>query len=114
MVCLLLLLLGMGFGLKTSSYGTRWLFGAGASCFMFLVGAIGTGIAWNKVKVDWGTERKAYVGVIQESVQEKPKTYQCKVSTSGKEVLIYLPKDSLSASLNVGDELFFLDNGEYL
>ena len=107
LVCLLLLLLGMGFGLKTSSYGTRWLFGAGASCFMFLVGAIGTGIAWNKVKVDWGTERKAYVGVIQESVQEKPKTYQCKVSTSGKEVLIYLPKDSLSASLNVGDELFF-------
>ena len=46
LVCLLLLLLGMGFGLKTSSYGTRWLFGAGASCFMFLVGAIGTGIVF--------------------------------------------------------------------
>lgn len=107
LLCLLGLLLVMGVLLRTPSYGTRWLFGVGASCFMFLVGAIGTGIAWQKVKVDWGAERKTYVGVIQEPLLEKPKTYQCKVSTDGKEVLIYLPKDSLSASLSVGDELLF-------
>ena len=47
LVCLLLLLLGMSFGLKTSSYGARWLFGAGASCFMFLVGG-GTYFAFLK------------------------------------------------------------------
>lgn len=107
LLCLLGLLLVMGVWLRTPSYGTRWLFGVGASCFMFLVGAIGTGIAWQKVKVDWGAERKAYVGVMQEPLLEKPKTYQCKVTTGGKEVLIYLPKDSLSASLSVGDELLF-------
>lgn len=105
--CLLLLLLGIGFWLKKSSYGSRWLFGAGVSCFMFLVGVIGTGYAWQSVKMDWSTERKAYVGTIQEPLREKPKTYQCRVKVEGKEVLLYLPKDIASASLTVGDELLF-------
>ena len=107
LVCLLVLLLVMGFLLKTPSYSARWLFGVGASCFMFLVGVIGTGFAWKKVKVDWNPERNVYVGVILEPLLEKPRTYQCRVATNGKEVLIYLPKDSLSASLVVGDKLLF-------
>ena len=74
---------------------------------MFLVGAIGTGLAWQKVKVDWNSERDVYVGIIQEPLSEKLKTYQCRVATNRKEVLIYLPKDSLSSSLVVGDQLLF-------
>lgn len=107
LVCLLVLLLVMGLLLKTPSYSARWLFGVGVSCFMFLVGAIGTGLAWQKVKVDWNSERDVYVGIIQEPLLEKLKTYQCRVATNGKEVLIYLPKDSLSSSLVVGDQLLF-------
>ena len=105
--CLLFLLLIMGFLLKNSSYGSRWLFGAGVSSFMFLVGTIGTQQAWQRVKVDWSSERKAYIGILQEPPREKPKTYQCRVGVEGKEVLLYLPKDSLSASLRVGNELLF-------
>lgn len=107
MVGLLLLLLVMGFLLKNPSYGARWVFGAGVSCFMFLVGVILAGHAWNKVKVDWSPERKVLVGTIQEPPQEKPKTYQCRLLVSGKEILLYLPKDSMSASLKVGDEICF-------
>ena len=105
--CLLLLLLGMGFWLKKSSYRNRWLFGAGVSCFMFWVGVLGTEMAWQKVKVDWSPERKTSVGMILEPLREKPKTYQCRVEVEGKEVFLYLPKDSMSASLTVGDELLF-------
>ena len=84
LVCLLVLLLVMGLLLKTPSYSARWLFGVGVSCFMFLVGAIGTGLAWQKVKVDWNSERDVYVGIIQEPLSEKLKTYQCRVATNRK------------------------------
>ena len=93
------------FRLNNSSYATRWVFGAVVSCFMFLVGAFLTGHAWKEVKVDWPSEKKAYRAVIQESLQEKPKTYQVPVEIDGKEVRLYLPKDSLSASLLPGDGL---------
>ena len=89
-----------------SPYVTRWVFGAGVSCFMFLVGVFLTAHAWKEVKVDWPSERKAYRAVVQEPVQEKPKTYQVPVKVDGKEVWLYLAKDSASASLLPGDELF--------
>ena len=106
LIGLLAILVFLFFRLNNSSYTTRWVFGAGVSCFMFLVGAFLTGHAWIEVKVDWPSEKKAYRAVVQESVQEKLKTYQVPVEVDGKEVWLYLPKDSLSASLLPGDELF--------
>ena len=106
LIGLLAILAFLFFRLNNSSYATRWVFGAGVSCFMFLVGAFLTGHAWKEVKVDWPSEKKAYRAVVQESVQEKPKTYQVPVEVDGKEVWLYLPKDSISASLLPGDELF--------
>ena len=106
LIGLLAILVFLFFRLNNSSYATRWVFGAGVSCFMFLVGAFLTAHAWKEVKVDWPSEKKAYRAVVQESVQDKPKTYQVPVEVDGKEVWLYIPKDSISASLLPGDELF--------
>ena len=104
---LLSLLLALGALLRKPSYAGRWLFGAGTSCFMFLVGVVLTGHAWKEVEMDWSPSKQVYKGVLVESLVEKPKTYQCRVRTLGKEVLLYLHKDSLSVSLKPGDELLF-------
>ena len=101
------LLLALGALLRKPSYAGRWLFGAGTSCFMFLVGVVLTGDAWKEVEMDWSPSKQVYKGVLVESLVEKPKTFQCRVRTSGKEVLLYLPKDSLSVLLKPGDELLF-------
>ena len=106
LIGLLAILVFLFFRLNNSSYATRWVYGAGVSCFMFLVGAFLTGHAWKEVKVDWPSEKRAYRAVVQEPVQEKPKTYQVPVEVDGKEVWLYLAKDSASASLLPGDELF--------
>ena len=101
------LLLTLGCLLKNTSYAGRWLFGAGVSFFMFLVGIVLTGIAWKEVTMAWNPSKQIYKGVLVESTVEKTKTYQCRVRTMDKEVLLYLSKDSLSASLEPGDELLF-------
>lgn len=103
---LLLMLLFLYFLLKKHSYVIRWLFGAVLSLFMFLVGAILTGYASEAVKVDWPLERKVYRAVVQEPLQEKRRSYQVSVEVAEKEVLLYFPKDSLSASLMPGDGLY--------
>ena len=104
-VALLFLLLVLSRLLKESSYEGRWVFGAGAMSFMFLVGLVLTEHAWKDVEVDWSKEKKLYRGVLQDMPLEKPKTYQCRIKVLDKEVLLYIPKDSLSASLEVGDEI---------
>lgn len=102
---LFLLPLALGVGLNRFSYERRWLFGAGVSAFMFLLGWFLTARAWKEVVVDWPSEYQVYRGVVQESFVEKPKTYRFRAEVSGKEVFLYLPKDSLSASVGIGDEL---------
>lgn len=106
-VGMLLLLLVLGRLLKESSYGGRWIFGAGVAGFMFLVGWVLTSHAWKEVTVDWYPEQREYVGVVQEALHEKPRSFQCRISVEGKDVLAYFPKDSLSASLKVADEVRF-------
>lgn len=107
LVALFLLLLALGLLLKRNSYASRWIFGACVSCFMFGVGVVITECAWKEVRVDWDSERKVYQGMLQDTPVEKQRTYQCLISIGEKEVLLYLPKDSLSACLGVGDELLF-------
>lgn len=107
LVGLFVLLLVLGLLLKNSSYNGRWIFGAGVSFFMFLVGWALTSHAWKEVVVDWCPERREYYGILQEPPQEKPRTYQCRFTVEGKDVLLYLPKDSLSSSLKMADEICF-------
>lgn len=79
----------------------------GVSFFMFLVGCVLTGQAWQKVMVDWPEDIRTYRGIVIGTPIEKMKTYQCRVKILDKEVLLYLPKDSLSASIRIGDSLSF-------
>lgn len=102
---LFLLPLALGMGLNGISYERRWLFGAGVSAFMFLLGWFLTDRAWKEVLVDWPSEPQAYRGMVKESLVEKPRTYRVRTEIWGKEVFLYLPKDSLSASVGIGDEL---------
>jgi competence protein ComEC len=74
---------------------------------MFLVGWVLTGKAWGDVKVEWPAERQVYRGVVKERPVEKKRTYQCRVEVADRDILLYLPKDSASASLGVADELLF-------
>ena len=104
-VALLLLLLGMGMFVGKTKY--RWLFGVGVSAFMFLVGLTLTEHAWRKVKVDWAPSKMVYQGFIQTPLLEKQKSYQFQVSMGDREILLYLPKDSLSSSLMIGDKITF-------
>ena len=83
---LLSLLMVLGGLLKDTSYGGRWIFGVGVACFMFMVGVVLTEKAWDDVRVDWPEEKQTYRGMLQETPLEKPKTYQCRISVSGKEV----------------------------
>ena len=105
-MALMLLLWVLGYLLKDSSYKGRWVFGVGVTCFMFLVGTVLVDCAWRKVKVDWAQEKQVYRGFLLETPLEKPKTYQCRVRISDKDVLLYLAKDSLSSSLRIGDEIW--------
>ena len=104
---LVLQLVGQGLLLKYSSFGGRWVFGAGVFVFMFLTGMILTEAAWKRVKVDWSADWYNYQGVLQDTPLEKPKSYQCLVSLGDKDVLLYLPKDSSSSALRVGDRMMF-------
>ena len=106
-VALCALLLVLGLRLRSHSYAYRWMFGVGVSCFMFLVGWNLTGKAWSDVKVEWLSERQIYRGVVKETPVEKKRTYQCRIEVADRDVLLYLPKDSASASLGVADELLF-------
>lgn len=104
---LLVLLLILGVCLRYSPYQKRWLFGAGVSCVMLLVGMLQTEYAWRNVRVDWATEKQVYRGAVQETLVGKKRTFQCKVEVDGKEVLLYLPKDSSAGTLKIGDGLLF-------
>ena len=107
LAALLCLLVALGGWVRNRSYAFRWVFGAGTFACMFLVGWILTEAAWRKVEVEWPSERRAYQGVVWGKPMEKARSYQCLMRMSDKDVWLYLPKDSLAASLQTGDELMF-------
>ena len=90
---------------RNRSYAGRWVFGTGVSAFMFLAGMALTEHAWREVKVDWPSGKKAYRAVVREPLREKPRTYQACADMAGRNVWLYLAKDSLAADLMPGDEL---------
>ncbi len=103
----LILLVGMGFFLRKSSYALRGAFGISASLFMFLIGAMLAIHAYREVKVSWSEQRQAYSGIIQETPIPKKKSMQCPVRVNGKTILLYLAKDSVSTALQSGEKLLF-------
>ena len=103
-LCGLALLLGLG--IRKASYAKRWVFGTGVSVFMFLVGWILAEHERDEVWVDWPVKEQIYRTVLQDVPVEKTRSIQCKVEVNGKNVLLYLAKDSLASTLEIGDELW--------
>ena len=92
-------------GVLKVSYGRRWLFGALASCVMFLIGWFSAESEWCSVKNSWPLEKQVYRAVVLDAPLEKEKSIQCKVEVNNENVQLSLFKDSLSLALGIGDEL---------
>lgn len=93
--------------LRQGAYRRRWAFGVVVSAFLLVLGSLATQLAWAKALAGWEAENSGYKGIVSEKPVEKEKTYCCKVEVRGKQVLFYVPKDSLSETLKCGDEVFF-------
>lgn len=104
---LALLFVALGGLLFLRRFDSRWMFGAGVMLFMFGAGCLLTGLKWRQVKVEWPVEKRRYEGIVQEPPTEKRRSVQCRVRTNGKELLLYLAKDSLAGTVEMGDILQF-------
>jgi len=93
------------FSKRILTYSRRWLFGTGLFLLCSSTGGIIT--HFNLKQSEWieeGGYRSYMVQLIDEPVR-KPQTWMCKVKTSDKITLIYLPVDSVSSSLTPSDWL---------
>lgn len=100
------LILFLGLGVAKTSYRMRWLFGLTVYCTMFLIGWFLVEHEWQEVKKDWSAEKQSYRAILLDVPIVKNKTIQCQVEIDGKKVQLHLFKDSLSATLQVGEELW--------
>ena len=87
--------------------GTLSEFGGTVSLFLLVLGSTVTQIQWDKINCDWSSEKKVYRGVVQETPVEKEKVMVCKVKTEDRQVLLSVYKDSLSQTLQSGDNILF-------
>ena len=102
-----LILLYCAFVCKAVSYRFRWVYGVMLSAALFCAGAWRMDCRNREVLVEWNEGKCVYSGIVSGLPEEKRKTRLVPVMVSGKQVLLYLPKDSLSACLSCGDELLF-------
>ena len=114
-----LLLISLSFVPKiTGKYKFRFLFGLGLFFLLFSTGIFIQNKSSEKVK--WIEKPSVYLyeGLLIDEPTSKPKTIQCKVKivnsentiikqVINKKVVIYVPKDSISSQLKVGDRLLF-------
>lgn len=89
------------------TYRYRWAFGAILAVFLLVLGAWRTDSCLRKVRVEWSEVEQPYRGWVSGVPEEKKKSRMIPVEVNGKQVLLYLPKDSLSSQLACGDELLF-------
>lgn len=104
---LLLVFVALSGGLFLRKYGYRWVFGAGAVSFMFLTGYLLTDLKGQQVRIDWSSEKGVYEGTVLEMPVEKERSIQYKLQVNGKNILLYLSKDSVSRKVRMGDCLQF-------
>jgi len=106
LVVLSLLILGFSFLPKiNSSYPLRWLFGAGLSLLCISSAGIITHINWKQSEWAEDVGMKTYKVQLIDEPELKPKTWMCRVKTGDKNLIIYIPIDSISSSLNPYDQL---------
>ena len=99
------LLAGLGILLSFRRYSHRWMFGAGVMTALFLAGYARMEHQWRQVETEWPSEKRVYRGTVQEMPVEKKRSMQYKVRVNGRDVLLYLSKDAVSRSVDMGDNL---------
>ncbi len=88
----------------------RWLFGVGVFFFIIGIGLVSTNIRQQQSMFTFSEERKAYLGVITDTPQEKAKTtaYKVKLLNEDKNIVCYFQRDqSIKERLLPGDEILF-------
>ncbi len=100
-----ILLVGLGLLLSFRKYSRRWMFGVGVMMTLFLAGYVRMEHQWRQVEVDWPSEKRVYKGTVQEIPVEKKRSMQYKVRINGRDVLLYLSKDAMPDSVDMGDNL---------
>ena len=100
-----ILLVGLGLLLPFRKYSRRWMFGVGVMMTLFLVGYVRMEYQRRQVEVDWPFEKRVYKGTVQEIPVEKKRSMQYKVRINERDVLLYLSKDAMSDSVDMGDNL---------
>ncbi|MDR3339057.1 MAG: ComEC/Rec2 family competence protein [Candidatus Symbiothrix sp.] len=89
----------------SGSFNRRWLFGFGLSLLCVSVAGICTSSRWMQSEWKGDASVKEYnVRIIDDPVR-KPKTWLCKVEVNGQKAIIYVPADSIAATLRPSDRL---------
>ena len=107
MMGILVVLLLMAWLMFSKNFSFRWMYGACTFLLFFLIGCLRMEQRWEQVKPEWSEEKQLYTGIVQEPSVEKKKSYMCRVQVGGKNVLLYLPKDTAAMKLTGGDRLSF-------
>ena len=107
LVALAVLLAVLGLWSFFRNYAGRWMFGAGVAVLLFMAGYVRMEGQWKQVNVDWPSEKRAYRGTVQEMPVEKERSIQYRVRVNGRDVLLYLSKDAMSGSVDMGGQLLF-------
>lgn len=88
----------------------RWLFGAGMFLAFFAIGLLSTSVRQQHSSFAFPDINEVYSGVISDIPQRGQNHITCDIELNArnKKIVCYLPIDSLSASLMVGDQIAFL------
>lgn len=93
------------FSLLLRRYALRWVFGVLLFLFCFFGGLSCTMHQLQETTVAFADKETIYRVCITEKPQVKEKSMLCTAELDGKNILLYLTKDSLSQRLRSGDEL---------
>lgn len=86
-------------------YTLRWVFGAMLFLFILLGGFSLMNIQLQQTAIEFPTEETIHRVRIVDKPETKERSIRCAVESSGKNLLLYLAKDSLSERLKNGDDL---------
>ena len=88
------------------------LFGAGLSLSFFCIGGVSYAMQCQRVRVEWPEQNATHQGMITEYPQERARSYRLDLILGdsiylGKEIILYVPKDSAAATLEPGQAVLF-------